>query len=81
MSFVHFGITAPGENRKAIEKGWLTMDGGLAMNPSGGLLGGGHPVEATEIRIVLEAYNQLTGKAHSCQMENCSNVATLIEVM
>ena len=43
MAIDHFGITAPGESWKAIEDGKLERDGSIPMNPSGGLIGGGHP--------------------------------------
>ena len=32
---------------KAVEKGWLEIDGKHPINPSGGLIGAGHPVGAT----------------------------------
>ena len=48
----HFGITAPGESWKAVESGTLERDGELPVNPSGGLIGGGHPVGATGVRMV-----------------------------
>ena len=47
------------------------------MNPSGGLIGVGHPVGATGVRMALDAYKQLTGTATGYQVENCRNVATL----
>ena len=48
----HFGITPPGKNGRAIESGELAFDGRLPVNPSGGLIGGGHPVGATGVRMV-----------------------------
>jgi acetyl-CoA C-acetyltransferase len=77
MAIDHFGITAPGENWKAIDAGWLKKDGKLPLNPSGGLIGGGHPVGATGVRMVLDAYKQVTNQAFGYQIENCKNVATL----
>ena len=77
MAIDHFGITAPGENWKAIEEGWIFRDGKLPMNSSGGLIGVGHPVGATGVRMVLDAYKQITVKANGYQLENCRNVATL----
>ena len=52
MAIDHFGITAPGESWKAVEEGVLERDGGTPVNPSGGLIGGGHPVGATGVRMV-----------------------------
>jgi acetyl-CoA C-acetyltransferase len=77
MAIDHFGITEPGQNWKAVEQGWLLKDGKLPLNPSGGLIGGGHPVGATGVRMILDAYKQTTGKANGYQVENCSNVGIL----
>ncbi len=44
MAIDHFGLTAPGESWKAIERGVIAREGDLPINPSGGLIGAGHPV-------------------------------------
>ena len=62
------GLTPPGENRRAIEEGWLEMDGRLPLNPSGGLIGAGHPVGATGVRQILDAHRQVTGAAGEYQV-------------
>ena len=49
-SFDLVGLTKPGENHMAIEEGWAEMGGKLPLNPSGGLIGAGHPVGATGVR-------------------------------
>lgn len=77
MAIDHFGITAPGENWKAIEAGWLKKGGKLPLNSSGGLMGGGHPVGATGVRMVLDAFKQTTGQADGYQIENCTNIGIL----
>ncbi|MEZ5009970.1 MAG: acetyl-CoA acetyltransferase [Chitinophagales bacterium] len=77
MAIDHFGITAPGENWKAIEAGWLKKEGKLPLNASGGLIGGGHPVGATGVRMVLDAFKQVTNQANGYQIENCKNIGTL----
>jgi len=51
MAIEHFGLTAPGEAWKAVEEGRIAMTGELPINPSGGLIGLGHPVGATGVRI------------------------------
>lgn len=38
----HIGLTGPGESWKAIENGEIEPGGRLPVNPSGGLIGGGH---------------------------------------
>ncbi|MDJ0835691.1 MAG: acetyl-CoA acetyltransferase [Acidobacteriota bacterium] len=77
MAVDHFGITAPGESWKAVEEGVIAMGGRLPINPSGGLIGLGHPVGATGIRMVLDAWKQVTGNAGACQVEGACRVATL----
>ena len=77
MAIDHFGLTAPGQSYKAIEAGVIELDGKLPINPSGGLIGAGHPVGATGARQLLDAVKQLTGTAGDYQVENAKRVATL----
>ncbi len=77
MAIDHFGITAPGESWKAIEDGTLERDGATPVNPSGGLIGGGHPVGATGVRMVVDASRQVSGTAGDTQVEGARTFATL----
>lgn len=77
MAIDHFGLTAPGESWKAVEDGTIAFGGKLPMNPSGGLIGVGHPVGATGIRQLLDAYRQVAGTAGDYQVEGARRVATL----
>jgi len=77
MAIDHFGLTEPGQSWKAIEEGVVELDGKLPINPSGGLIGCGHPVGATGVRQVLDAYKQVTGQAGRMQIPNASHMATL----
>lgn len=77
MAIDHFGITAPGQAWRAVEEGWIEKTGKLPVNPSGGLIGVGHPVGATGVRMLVDAWRQTSGQAGACQIENCRNVATL----
>ena len=77
MAIDHFGLTAPGESWKAIEEGVIAFDGSTPINPSGGLIGAGHPVGATGVRQVLDCHKQVTGKAGDYQIEGAKNVQTL----
>jgi len=77
MAIDHFGLTKPGESWKAIEQGVIEMEGKLPINPSGGLIGCGHPVGATGARQLLDAYKQVTGTAGDYQIPNAKRVATL----
>lgn len=64
-----FGLTEPGEEYKAIETGITFRQGTCPMNPSGGLIGVGHPVGASGARMFLDLYKQLAGKANGYQIE------------
>jgi len=77
MAIDHFGITEPGESWKAIEDGSLERGGRIPVNPSGGLIGGGHPVGATGARMLLDATKQVSGKAGDYQVSGANRVATL----
>jgi acetyl-CoA C-acetyltransferase len=77
MAIDHFGITAPGESWKAVEEGWLEIDGKHPINPSGGLIGAGHPVGATGTRQLLDGFLQVTGQAGNYQVEGARNFQTL----
>jgi acetyl-CoA C-acetyltransferase len=77
MAIDHFGLTKPGESWKAVEDGTIELGGRLPINPSGGLIGAGHPVGATGCRQVLDAYRQVTGTAGDYQVDGATTVATL----
>jgi len=77
MAIDHLGLTAPGESWKAVEAGDIEIGGRLPINPSGGLIGCGHPVGATGVRMALDAFRQTTGTAGGGQVEGARNVQTL----
>lgn len=77
MAIDHFGLTPPGQSWRAIEDGTLALGGKKPLNPSGGLIGTGHPVGATGVRMALDAYRQVTGRAGDAQVPNARRVATL----
>ncbi|MFC0081146.1 thiolase family protein [Aciditerrimonas ferrireducens] len=63
------GLFAPGEAGAATEAGRTTPGGGrLAVNPSGGLVGRGHPLAATGLAQVVEATWQLRGSCGTRQV-------------
>lgn len=68
-----FGLTKPGKEYEAVEKGLIAFDGKKPVNPSGGLIGCGHPVGASGARMMLDLYKQVTGKAGFYQVENVKN--------
>lgn len=77
LALDHLGLTAPGEGWKAIEAGVTERTGALPINPSGGLIGGGHPVGATGVRMLVDAAHQVTGAADACQVEGARTFGTL----
>lgn len=77
MAIDHFGITAPGESWKALEAGDIEKSGRIPVNPSGGLIGGGHPVGATGARMLHDACLQVTGSAGAYQIDDAKRVQTL----
>ena len=77
MAIDHFGVTAPGESWKAVEEGVLERGGRTPINASGGLMGGGHPVGATGIRMLVDAAAQVQGEAGEMQIEGARRMATL----
>ena len=77
MAIDHFGITPPGESWRAIEAGDIEIGGRIPVNPSGGLIGLGHPVGATGVRMLLDCFKQVTGTAGDYQVEGAENFATL----
>ena len=78
MAIDHFGLTKPGESWKAVEDGTIEMGGKLPINPSGGLIGAGHPVGATGTppgaRRLQAGHRRSAG---DYQVEGAKRVATL----
>ncbi len=77
LAIDHLGLTAPGESWKAIESGATQKTGATPINPSGGLIGGGHPVGATGVRMALDAALQVSGAAGATQVDGATTVQTL----
>lgn len=77
LAIDHIGLTAPGQSWQAIEDGSIAPGGRLPINPSGGLIGGGHPVGATGVRMILDAAKQVSGGAGEMQVEGATRFATL----
>jgi acetyl-CoA C-acetyltransferase len=77
LAIDHIGLTGPGESWKAIEGGDIEIGGRLPINPSGGLIGGGHPVGASGIRMMLDAAKQVSGLAGDYQVRGARRFGTL----
>ena len=57
------GICGRGEGPAWFEKGWAARDGRLPVNPSGGVIGRGHPVAASGLAEIGEVALQLREEA------------------
>ena len=68
-----FGLTEPGKEYEAVESGMISFGGSKPINPSGGLIGCGHPVGASGARMFLDLYRQVTGTAGGYQVEGVKN--------
>jgi acetyl-CoA C-acetyltransferase len=77
MAIDHLGLTPPGESWRAIEEGVVGPDGACPFNPSGGLIGLGHPVGATGVRMLLDAARQVGGAAGDTQVDGARRAATM----
>jgi acetyl-CoA C-acetyltransferase len=63
-----FGITEPGKEYEAVENNVIAFHGEKPINPSGGLIGCGHPAGASGCRMFLDIYKQVSGKAGGYQV-------------
>ena len=68
-----FGLAEPGKEYLAVESGLTAFDGAKPINPSGGLIGCGHPVGASGARMFLDLYKQVAGKAGAYQVPGAKN--------
>src|SRR5262249_4350279 len=77
LAIDHIGLTGPGESWKAIENNEIEIGGQLPINPSGGLIGGGHPVGASGVRMLVDAAKQVSATAGDYQVEGAKTFGTL----
>ena len=73
----HAGLAAPGQGHRLFENGEVAMTGRFPVNPSGGLIGGGHPVGATGVRMLVDAARQVAHTAGDCQVVGAKRFGTL----
>src|SRR5438093_3757471 len=86
VAYEILGLAESGKGVELVKSGATTLPqvrGGkgklpfeIPVNAGGGLIGDGHPVGATGVRQVLEAYQQLTGQAGARQIENAKKFIT-----
>jgi len=77
MAIDHFGLTPPGQSWQAVEDRSIEIGGACPVNASGGLIGVGHPVGATGVRMLLDSVRQVAGKAGDYQVEGARTYQTL----
>jgi len=70
------GLCEQGEAVPFLRSGATTYGGSVVVNPSGGLLSRGHPVGATGMAQVVEAFWQLTKQAGPRQVEGATMAMT-----
>ena len=57
------GFFEKGKGVEGVREGQTARNGGIPINPSGGLKSKGHPIGATGVGQIVEVFEQLTGKA------------------
>nr|WP_245332858.1 hypothetical protein [Halarchaeum solikamskense] len=67
IEYEDLGWVEKGEGGQFIEDGRSELDGDIAVNPRGGLLGCGHPLGATGVSQALEVHKQFTGRVESAR--------------
>ncbi|MCK0175163.1 acetyl-CoA acetyltransferase [Mycolicibacterium sp. F2034L] len=77
LAIDHIGLTEPGMSWQAVEDGDIAPGGRLPVNPGGGLIGGGHPVGATGVRMLVDAARQVSGTAGDYQVDGADRFGTL----
>jgi acetyl-CoA C-acetyltransferase len=77
LAIDHIGLTPPGQSWQAIDNGDIANGGRLPINPSGGLIGGGHPVGASGVRMIVDAARQVSDSAGDYQVEGARTFGSL----
>ncbi|MCR6488925.1 acetyl-CoA acetyltransferase [Amycolatopsis sp. OK19-0408] len=74
VALEHLGAAPPGDGGRFIADGGLDTAG---INPGGGLIGLGHPVGATGVRMLHDVARQVRGTAGETQVEGARTALTL----
>jgi len=70
-----FGFSPRGKAKQDVDAGTFELKGELPVNVDGGLKCFGHPLGASGLRMIYEAYKQLQGKAGQRQVELRNQIA------
>lgn len=62
------GLSPRGQALRLLREGATTREGRVPVNPGGGLIGWGHPVGATGVRMVAEMHRQMKGRCGAYQL-------------
>lgn len=73
LAYSSFGLCEPGQEVELIDSGRIHFDGLQPVNPSGGLIGAGHPVGASGVRMLLDIHKQVTNTAYGYQVNDAKN--------
>lgn len=68
LSMEAMGLANPGEGPELVSGGAMKRDGAYPTNTSGGLVGYGHPTGASGVRMAVDLWKQLTGRAEGFQV-------------
>ena len=71
------GIAPAGDGHRSIAQRVTSRSGPLPVTSRGGLNGGGHPVGAPGVRMLLDAARQVSGDAGAAQIHGARTVQTL----
>jgi acetyl-CoA C-acetyltransferase len=66
------GFSERGQGWRDVLDGFFDLDGGLPVNPDGGLKSFGHPIGASGLRMLFEPWLQFRGEAGKRQLANPS---------
>jgi len=67
IEYEDLGWVEKGEGGQFVADGRSELDGDIAVNPRGGLLGCGHPLGATGVSQALEVYKQFAGEVEAAR--------------
>jgi acetyl-CoA C-acetyltransferase len=70
LAYEDLGFCDRGEAPRLLREGVTDPDGDLPVNTSGGLKSKGHPIGATGTGQVVEAFDQMTGRAGDRQLDD-----------
>lgn len=71
LAYEDLGFVKKGEGGVFAEQSQSGIDGRIAVNPRGGLIGTGHPIGATGVAQAVEIVTQLRSEAGKRQVRNC----------